>query len=205
MTSQMKKSKTQYHRLNTIFESIIDSSEKENIDEGILNFLSGGRGGMTPQQTREYNLFTQNFTGNLNGQMNRAIQSRQVNKDNANSIKEYLNVTFFPSYLRNNWPLTGQVKSSYDAIVSELATNWNTSKKNKSLSDMSALIYNVLAQRGKSSTPDSGGTPSGASTPATTGTGSFFNQLQASIDGGWNNLTRQQKRTLKSLIAGKPD
>lgn len=122
MTSQMKKKPVKK-------VSSVKKSDNSHVDEGIFDFLRGG--GMTPEQTKEYNYFIQNFIGNITGQVNRAIQSKLIDvklteyksktksklKEStkferlnaifesilmeAVSITQYLTDTVFPSYLKN--------------------------------------------------------------------------------------------------------
>lgn len=174
--------KKHYEKLNTIFENIISEIE--------------------PTPT--------------------AGQAPTTDPGGALSISQFLYLRFIPKYVTSFKNMDQTLKNQTWSLCQRIQQNWATTGARKTeIEKLGALIYNFIKYSAPNTAPEQPNAPQTQSNNApeqpnapqaqqsnptvTTGTGSFFNQLQASIDGGWNNLTRQQKRTLKSLIAGKPD
>ena len=211
-----------YDRLNKIFESIVNEVPPK-IDEGIMDWLRGSSNptsGMTSQQKREYNYFIQNFVGNITGHVVRmknsgVIKPAQSSTPAANPIADYLNNTYLPSYLKTRWStMDSTIKDTIKTIAAEIGTNWdNTSKRNQSLTKLGGLCYNFFQvpgnqpANGQPAAP--GGQPAAPSgQPAAPGGQPAGGQsvtddsLFSPIERNWDRLTRQQKRTLKSRVAG---
>lgn len=220
-TKKIKKlSESQYVKLNTILENII---ETEQLDE-----IFGIGPSQTPQQKAVEKKFKENFMGNIVGAITREIKAGKIDKskdaptpdevaptpdevndyendpDRKMSISEYIVDTYIPAYTRNRVTKDSQYMASIKPLAIEVQKGWWFNKGKGALEKIAGLIFNVeyMDIPGSNRQPAAGGGAGAGGNADSAQAGAEVHSDLQNLANNWSRLTGEQKKKIKDYVAG---